>query len=123
MLFPGALPTLSTLTSPAVIASAEGCLRVDVSTSIHEPTRTLGGVSLFAKLSQHSEAALIMHQQDEAPTSEVYEMNVPAGEYTVSLIAKGNMHTELAIDNVRLVPEACEQPRKLNKNSDGIIQV
>ena len=108
--FTKALPSTSYLQGPPVMASQEACLRIEVTTSIYD-TNTFGGLTLHIQHSDHSEPALILHAQaQQLRVTQMCDMEMPAGNYSFSLIAQGNMNTELAIDNIQLNEGSCEQP-------------
>lgn len=86
---------------------------VEVHSIIHDSTKTLGGLTLEIQLSQHSEEALILHHLGEPlHKTTICQINMPAGNFSYKLIAKGNKFTDVAIDNIILQPGPCADPSK-----------
>ena len=112
VLFPDVLPYFTTVES-SLNVSEDSCLSIEITTSIHDARRTLGGLALYVRLSKHSQSALILHiNQDVLQAVDTCEVDIPAGNYSFSLTAKGNMVTELGIDNLLVQPGPCTHPRK-----------
>jgi hypothetical protein len=119
VLFASELPVESVLRSPPVRVPEDACLRIDVTTSIYDSWKTLGGLTLHVRRDAHrdadTDAALLLHVQNtHAQWTQRREASLPAGNYRFELIAKGNRFSTLAIDNVQLYAGACEQLGKCN---------
>ena len=109
ILFPDALPSTSEIHSGKLSISDESCLEMEVYSMMLD-TRTFGGATLSIKLDYHDDYAVILHNQYEQNLVKRCRVALPAGNYSLSIMAKGNMFSRLGIDNIYLDSRQCRFP-------------
>ena len=112
LMFGDILPTNEAFTSQYFTIVSQVCLIMQIKGFVTDPDKSLGGLTVHIQLSHDNRSVLVLQQRPERLVERWLEVDLPAGEYQIMIVVRGNLYTEFRIYDLLLQQDVCSNPCK-----------